>query len=81
MRCEVLLFAQLAEAAGEAELMVDLPDGASVADALEALSQEHESIAALRNRIAVAVDEAYVRAGTILEDGCTLVLIPPVSGG
>ena len=81
MKCKILLFAQLAEAAGEKELTLELPEGASVADALDALCGRYSAVAALRDRIAVAVDESYAPADTLLDDGCTLALIPPVSGG
>ena len=81
MRCSVLLFAQLAEALGQREVTLELADGAVVDDALEALCREHDAVAQLRDRIAVAVDEAYADGGTALRDGCTVALIPPVSGG
>lgn len=81
MRCTVLLFAQLAESLGRRELSLELSEGATVDDALEALCGEHEAIGALRDRVAVAVDEAYAHGSTALADGCTVALIPPVSGG
>lgn len=81
MKCEVLLFAQLREAIGRERLSIQLRDGATVADALEAMSREHPSIASMRKTIAVAVDQEYQPPTTVLRDGCTLALIPPVSGG
>jgi len=81
MRCEVLLFAHLADAVGSKRLEIDLADGATVADALADLGRAHPSIAALADRIAVAVDERYVTPDTPLSDGRTIALIPPVSGG
>ena len=58
-----------------------MPDGATVHDALERLAAEHAAVAAMRGRIAVAVDERYAAPETALSDGCTVALIPPVSGG
>ena len=81
MECRVLLFAQLVEAAGEKELTLELPEGASVADAMDALCDRYSAVAALRDRIAVAVNESYAPAGSLLDEGCTIALIPPVSGG
>ncbi len=81
MRCKVLLFAQLAEAVGCSRLTIDRPDGATVADAIEALSKEHAAIALLREGLAFALDDRYCNATTTLNDGQTLALIPPVSGG
>ena len=81
MRCEVLLFAQLAEAVGHDRLTVDLPDDATVTDALVALSNDHAAIVDMRPTLAVAVNERYVKGSTALADGDTIALIPPVSGG
>lgn len=81
MRCEVLLFAQLAEAIGSDRLTIELPEGATVAEALALLSKDHETIAATANAIAVAVNEQYSATTAVLSDGDTIALIPPVSGG
>lgn len=81
MRCNVLLFAQLAESVGTDRITLDLPDGSTVADALEHLSKEHPPIAALRHVLAAAINERYCNAATAMNDGDTLALIPPVSGG
>ncbi len=81
MRLNVLLFAQLAETVGTDRITLDLPDDSIVADALESLSSEHPGIAKLRNVLAAAVNERYCTVATALNDGDTLALIPPVSGG
>ena len=81
MQCTVLLFAQLAEAVGARQLDCDVPDGATVGDALDELSAKHPPIAAWSNELAVAVDERYAGRDAVLTPGCTVALIPPVSGG
>jgi molybdopterin converting factor subunit 1 len=81
MRCEVLLFAQLAEAVGKDHLTIDLPDGAAAGDAIEVLAKGHAEIARMREALAIAVNERYGDAATRLGDGDTIALIPPVSGG
>jgi molybdopterin converting factor subunit 1 len=81
MRCEVLLFANLAEAVGHDRLTIDLPEGATVGDALDALSNDHATLVDLRPTLAVAVNERYGNESTALADGDTIALIPPVSGG
>ncbi len=81
MRSTVLLFAQLAEDVGRDRLALELPDGASVADALARLADEHEAIAVMRSTLAIAVNEHYCPLTTTLHDGDTIALIPPVSGG
>jgi molybdopterin synthase catalytic subunit len=81
MRCEILLFANAAEAVGHDRLTVDLPDDATVADALDALSKDHAAIVSMRPTLAVSLNERYVNGATALVDGDTIALIPPVSGG
>jgi MoaE-MoaD fusion protein len=81
MRCEVLLFAQLRETLGRSAMTIELPDGATAGDALEALGAAYEPIARSRASLAVALDGAYASLASPLRDGCTIALIPPVSGG
>ena len=81
MRCEVLLFAQVAEAVGTDRLAIELPDEATVDQALDALSSEHSAIGEMRRSLAIAVNERYCTPGAALGDGDTIALIPPVSGG
>ena len=81
MKCEVLLFAQLRVAIGSDRLAIELREDAMVADALELLASRNNQIRDLKDRIAVAVNERYVRPEFALKDGDVLALIPPVSGG
>jgi molybdopterin converting factor subunit 1 len=81
VKCHVLLFAQLREAVGWDQLMIELRERATISEALDKLCAEHAPIAQMRGRIALAVDETYRPMNYVLHDGCTLALIPPVSGG
>jgi molybdopterin converting factor subunit 1 len=81
MRCTVLLFAHLADAAGRREVPLELPRDATVSDAIDALARSFSSIAPFRDPIAIAVNERYVQPDYELEEGDTIALIPPVSGG
>ena len=81
MNCTILLFAQLAESIGSDRITIELNDGATVEDALQELGSQHEIIAAMRDSIAVAIDDRYCTRTTTLNDGDMLALIPPVSGG
>jgi len=76
VRVRVRLFAQLRERAGRAELELDLPDGARVADALAAV----EDLAA-GLPLVLAVNREYAPRDQELRAGDELALIPPVSGG
>ncbi len=81
MTIKVLFFAALAEQVGRREEALDLPAGATVGAALDALGRAHPAVAAMRGRLAAAVNLAYAPAARPLVDGDELALIPPVSGG
>jgi molybdopterin synthase catalytic subunit len=72
----VRLFAMLRERAGASTMTLDLPDGARVADALDALSELAEGLP-----LVMAVNREYASADHRLDAGDELALIPPVSGG
>jgi MoaE-MoaD fusion protein len=74
----VRLFAMLRERAGAPELTLELPDGASVSDALA--SRELAGLAA-GIPLVMAVNREYADAERVLDPGDELALIPPVSGG
>jgi molybdopterin synthase catalytic subunit len=76
MQVRVALFAGLRERAGCAELPLELPDGATVGDALARLSGLTDGVP-----VVLAVNREYARDGYILQAGDEVALIPPVSGG
>ena len=78
----VRLFAMLREQAGRGSLEMELADGATVREALDAIGERHgldELIA--RMPVVTAVNREYVGAASRLSEGDELALIPPVSGG
>ena len=76
MEVTVRLFAMLRERAGAGEVSLELPEGASVADALHELSDLAEGLP-----LVMAVNREYAGEEHVLEAGDELALIPPVSGG
>jgi molybdopterin converting factor subunit 1 len=82
MRVTVLLFAILRERAGRDHIELSLPEGATVAEAVEALRSE-DGLADVIGRLPVrmAVNREYAEAGATLTSGDELALVPPVSGG
>jgi molybdopterin synthase catalytic subunit len=76
MQVHVRLFAGLRERAGTAEVELDLPDGARVADALERMSVLTDGVP-----VVMAVNREYADDAHLLSPGDELALIPPVSGG
>jgi MoaE-MoaD fusion protein len=78
----VRLFAMLRERAGRDAIDLELEDGATVADALDALRDGTPLGEALeRMPVRAAVNREYVASETPLAAGDELALIPPVSGG
>jgi molybdopterin synthase catalytic subunit len=76
MQVRVRLFAGLRERAGSPEVALELPDGASVGDALAQLSSLTEGVP-----VVLAVNRQYAQHDDILQAGDEVALIPPVSGG
>jgi molybdopterin synthase catalytic subunit len=78
----VRLFAILRERAGRDSLTLELAEGATVADALEALAGE-PTLGGLLGRLplGVAVNREYAGLDATLSAGDELALIPPISGG
>ncbi len=82
MTVNVRLFSLLRERAGSERLQLQLPDGATVADALNAL-RENPALGELLARLPVqlAVNRDYAQPDTRLAADDELALIPPLSGG
>ncbi|HEV2250681.1 MAG TPA: molybdenum cofactor biosynthesis protein MoaE [Candidatus Limnocylindria bacterium] len=80
MHVRVRLFASAREAAGVGHLLLELPDGASVGDAIAAITRQHPLVGEIRQMV-IAKDREYVGLDAPLTDDSELALIPPVSGG
>lgn len=78
MQVKVLFFATHRRAAGVGEATLELPKGASVREASQILERQYNL--ALRGSM-VAVNDEYATPERVLNEGDTLALIPPVSGG
>jgi molybdopterin converting factor subunit 1 len=76
MHVQVRLFAALRERAGADRIELELPAGASVADALAELDWLTRGL-----RVVMAVNRTYADADEPLSADDELALIPPVSGG
>jgi molybdopterin synthase catalytic subunit len=76
VRVQIRLFAQLRQRAGREEIELELPEGASVADALAALGDLAGDLP-----VVMSVNRDYATEETRLSPGDELALIPPVSGG
>ena len=82
MKVTVRLFAILRDRAGTSSIHIELPERATVADALEILRQRGELTDTLaRIPVRMAVNRELAESASELHAGDELALIPPVSGG
>ncbi|HEY6551364.1 MAG TPA: MoaD/ThiS family protein, partial [Solirubrobacterales bacterium] len=82
MVIRVRLFAALREEAGSDSVDLELPEGATVAKALEMLGSRPPLDGLLAQLpVRMAVNRAYADAETRLAADDELALIPPISGG
>jgi MoaE-MoaD fusion protein len=76
MKVRIRLFAGLRERAGADQVELDLPEQASVRDALDRLGGITSDVP-----VVMAINQEYANENTVLSAGDELALIPPVSGG
>jgi molybdopterin synthase catalytic subunit len=81
VQIEILYFAVFRERLRLDGERLDLPAGATVAEARAALAAAHPEIAPLLPRAQSAVNRTMVGPEHTLRDGDELALIPPVAGG
>jgi molybdopterin converting factor subunit 1 len=81
MRVRVLFFGVLKEVAGKAADEIDVRDGASVRDVLLHYQSQIPQLKSSLSSIALAVNQQYAGADTILKANDEVALLPPVSGG
>ena len=81
MNITIRYFARYREVAGRSSEPFTLEDGASVAQAAQALLARYPDLAELLPRSIYAVNRQYVPAETPLREGDELVFIPPMAGG
>lgn len=83
MLIQAQLFAVLRELTGSSSVSAELPEGATVADALAAFGKQHPKLgeALAEMPVVMAVNHEYARPDQVLREGDELALVPPVSGG
>lgn len=81
MRVRVLFFGVLKDLAGRSSDLLEMPEGALVRDLLAHYAAEAPRIKESLVSIAVAVNQEYAGAETVLKPDDEVGLLPPVSGG
>jgi MoaE-MoaD fusion protein len=81
MRVRVLFFGVLKDLAGRPSDVLEMPDGVLVRDVLAHYASQMPELRESLNSIAVAVNQEYAAAETVLRADDEVGLLPPVSGG
>ncbi len=81
MKCKVLFFAAASQAMDCREQEIIVQQDATAGDVFDILAQGCESLSALSSICALAIDGQLASRETPLHDGCTIAILPPVSGG
>jgi MoaE-MoaD fusion protein len=81
MLIRVLFFGVLKEMAGIASESLELPKGATLADALRHYESRIPRLKQLLPSVAVSVNREYAVQDVTLSEGDEVALLPPVSGG
>jgi molybdopterin converting factor subunit 1 len=81
MQIQVRLFATLRQLAGWPKQQLQLPESATVADALAELDRLYPHLTVTKRTIYVAVNQEYARPTQALQEGDEVAIFPPVSGG
>jgi molybdopterin converting factor subunit 1 len=75
------LFARLREIVGAAELVEDVPAGATAREVWDRLAHRYPALSGYDAAISCAVNDEYTRLATPLAAGDRVAFLPPVSGG
>jgi molybdopterin synthase catalytic subunit len=81
VRVSVRLFAAFRERAGASSIEVDLPEGAAVAELIEAVVARVPGLAMVVGAARPVVNQEFVDPAYRLAAGDEVALLPPVSGG
>jgi molybdopterin converting factor subunit 1 len=81
MIVKVRMFAVAKQAAGAAEVQVELPEGTTVAQLRSSIQSQYPQLADLGDRLLFSLDAEYAPDSQLISEGADIACIPPVSGG
>jgi molybdopterin converting factor small subunit len=81
MKVKAVYFAQIREAKGKGEEILEIPAGSSAGDLRSRIVSDLPDIAGLERQISLAVNMEIVNDGTALREGDEVALLLPFSGG
>lgn len=81
MKVSLRLFAGLHDLVGKRDIVMELSEGATVAELKERLADQYPAVRPMLSTLVFAIDDEYIPHNEKLHDGAHVDLIPPVSGG
>ncbi len=78
---KVIFFATLKERAGRRDMLVSLPEGASVAELKQRLQEEMPALQPAMHTTIVSINHEFAEDSERIPAGAEVALFPPVSGG
>ena len=81
LKINVLLFASYREQAKTTSTEIEVLEGSTLAKIIETVCERYPGIKCPPQKIVAAINEEYKEHSTVIKQGDTVALIPPVSGG
>ena len=81
IKIQLKLFASMKDICGFSEKDFTFEKPVTVNDLINELSALYPAVAEKKSTLLIAVNEYYTNTGTVLNDGDTVAIFPPVSGG
>ncbi len=81
MRIKIKVFASIRDICGFSEKELLVSDSIKVNEVIDLFIKGNVELSDKKDILLIAVNEEYCRMDRILEDGDTLAIFPPVSGG
>lgn len=81
MKVKINTYSSVRAECGFSERETDYPENSSVRDIMQMLFNEFDGLGKMKGRLLFALNEEYCDESTIVKDGDSLAVFPPVSGG
>lgn len=81
MQITIRLFANLREAVGTGQLVLDLPEGANLYGVVEQLLARYPELDGQQEMWHFAVNQAHAEPETLLKSGDRVAIFPYIAGG
>jgi molybdopterin converting factor subunit 1 len=81
MKVRLLFFSVLRDVTNTDEIVLEMAEGATVADLLEQVFARWPGLKAWDANLLIALDQTYVKRDAALHENAEVALMPPVQGG